>query len=97
MHRHRSYQAGQQLMQSQMSLEYARVVFSYSSPLSFSSIWAPFLPVLLAVSVFLQTRLFSTVNLLVIDEDHPGGMAPRVSGTPDESGSCCNCLSWPVC
>lgn len=47
-----------------------RIVFSDCSPLSFSSIATPLLPVLRALAILLQPLLFLTEVLVMIDDDH---------------------------
>ena len=52
------------------SIAVVRVIFSDCRPLPFRSVAAPFLPVLLAFAVFLQTLLLLAEVLVVIDDNH---------------------------
>jgi len=48
-----------------------------SSPLSFSSVRTPLLPVSLPLSVLLQSLLLGAEVFLVVDDDHDSGRDPE--------------------
>jgi hypothetical protein len=52
------------------SITVLRIVLSYCGPLSFRNIGTPFLPVLLALTVLLESLLLLAQVLVVVELDH---------------------------